>query len=611
MKALKNRFTSRWAVAKSLLSGLLFLSLSNCTTVGNQIDTQSQDFNLSNSYAVQMYEQKKQQSQGLDSKDPRAYFHFLMSLENEKKFQFEQSALQYKEIVKYDTENEKFFEKYVRLLLRTGQLDEAVKAGQEAAKRFPNNKKINMVLADILASQGKADASIYHYEKVQQVDPKSSRAIFLKGNVLEEEGKWKQAKDMYSQAAKMEHNNPLGQFYLGRALLHDNELVEAEKRFQMSVILKPNLLQARKYLAWVYERLGKHEDALKEYNLLLKLKLKNSFIDERIAKLQNPSDPAYINEMSDHKGIPAELEKQPNVHMRIAAIYFEESLYLRALAEFQLVVAADDHKDPHVLMARIYENQGRLDKAIEEFEILKNLEPKSMDILLYSARLYSLDKKMDIAIKILEDAIKMEPENDQIYHSLALAQLSNQENANALASMKKALALNPKKDSYYFELGALMEKAGDFKGAIENMRQAIEINPLHSNAHNFLGYIYALEGRDLDRALEHLKKALTIQPRNGYFLDSLGWIYFKKGDSEKALAQIQKALIYTDPDPVLYDHLGDILFSLKNYDEAKGAWKNSHSLTLHNKDDLSGEMPNPQTLQEKIEKAKKLIQQSY
>ena len=80
MTTQKNRFISKWAVAKSLVSGLLFLPLSNCTTIGNQIDTQSQDFNLSNSYAVKMYEQKKQQSQGLDSKDPRAYFHFLMSL---------------------------------------------------------------------------------------------------------------------------------------------------------------------------------------------------------------------------------------------------------------------------------------------------------------------------------------------------------------------------------------------------------------------------------------------------------------------------------------------------------------------------------------------------
>ena len=194
------------------------------------------------------------------------------------------AALQYKEIVKYDPQTEKFFEKHVRLLLRTGQLDEAVKAGQEAIKRFPKNKKIHMDLADILASQGKADASIYHYERVHQIAPKSSRAIFLKGTVLEGQGKWIQAKDMYWQAAKMEHNNPLGQFYLGRALLHNNELKEAEKRFQMSVILKPNLLQARKYLAWVYERLGKHEEALKEYNLLLKLKLKNSFIDRTCCK---------------------------------------------------------------------------------------------------------------------------------------------------------------------------------------------------------------------------------------------------------------------------------------------------------------------------------------
>ena len=416
---------------------------------------------------------------------------------------------------------------------------------------------------------------------------------------------------MYFQGTKMEHNNPLGQFYLGRAYLQNGELKEAEKSFEMSVILKPNLLHARKYLAWVYELLGKQEEALKEYNLLLKLNKNDNFIKERVEKLKNPLNSAYKNEMSIFTGIPEKLAKQPDIHMRIAAIYFEENLFLRALDEFQLVLAADNHKDPHVLMARIYENQKRLDKAIEEFEKLRKLEPQSMDILRYSARLYHLNDDTKVAIELLKKAINMEPNNDQIYHSLALAYMSAKENDKAVESLEKALALNPQRDSYYFELGALKEKTGDFKGAIENMRRAIEINPLHSNAHNFLGYIYALEGRDLDRALEHLKKALTIQPRNGYFLDSLGWIYFKKGDSEKALLQIQKALIYTDPDPVLYDHLGDILFSLKNYDEATGAWKNSRSLTLHKKDDLGGETPNPTVLQEKIEKAKRLIQQSF
>ena len=238
--SLEFRRSSGLFAGEFLVFGIIFLFLSNCSTVGNQMEMKSQDLDLSMSYAVKMYEQKRQQSQPLESKDPRAYFQFLISLEAEKKFQFEKAAMHYKEIVKYDPETEKFFEKWVHLLLRTGQLDKAIKAGQEALTRFPKNKVIHMDMADIFASQGKADSAIYHYERVSQINPKSSRAIFLKGTVLEEQGKWDQAKNMYLQSVKMEHGNPLGQFYLGRALLQNNKLVEAEKRFQMAVILKPN-----------------------------------------------------------------------------------------------------------------------------------------------------------------------------------------------------------------------------------------------------------------------------------------------------------------------------------------------------------------------------------
>ena len=91
------------------------------------------------------------------------------------------------------------------------------------------------------------------------------------------------------------------------------------------------------------------------------------------------------------------------------------------------------------------------------------------------------------------------------------------------------------------------------------MQKTLELNPNHSNAHNFIGYIYSVRGVNLDKALEHLTKALAIQPKNGYFLDSLGWIYYQKGDSKRALTEIKRAMVYTSPDPVLYDHLGDVL----------------------------------------------------
>jgi len=591
--------------SKSNVWLLMLLFLASCATPAPY----STNADLSSSYAVKSFENKKQHSQNLDTRDPRSYYHYLMAVKAEKTYQLEQAASHYKKVVQHDPETERFQEKWIRLLLRTGQLDEAVQASQNALTRFPENEEIEMILGDILASRGEAEKAIMHYDRVSQISSDNARAPLLKGALLEGQKQFDRALEEYKKGAMVEPNNPLVQFYLGRAHLRANQLEEASKSLEKAIALKPNLLQARHHLAWVLERQGRTIDALKEYGLLLKLKPDNDFIKERVSQLH--ASGSLNPNRSQVEGIPASLEKQPNIHMRIATIYFEQTLYMRALEEFQLVAAEHDYKDPHVLMARIYEIHGRLDIAVKEFEKLMQLEPESIDVILYTARLYSLMKKTEKSVPLLIKAIEMEPDNDQLYHSLALAYMAQNKNDKAIEYMGKALALNSQKDAYYFELGALMEKAGDYKGAMENMRLAIELNPLHSNAHNFLGYMYALEGHDLDQALVHLKKALTTQPRNGYFLDSLGWIYFKKGEPEKALTQIQKAMIYTDPDPVLYDHLGDILFSLKNYDEASGAWQNSLFLTVNPKGDLGGELPDPKTLKNKIDKAQNLLQQNY
>ena len=601
------KFSKSNALARAGLLMLFLLFLANCATTVGTLDSTNAD--LSSSYAVKSFENKKQHSQKLDTRDPRSYYHYMMALKAEKEYQLEQAALHYKEVVQHDPETERFHEKWIRLLLRTGQFDEAIRVGQNALTRFPDNEDIEMILGDILASQGKAEEAITHYDRVSQISSENSRAPLLKGSLLEGLGQFDQALEEYKKGVMLEPNNPLLQFYLGRAYLRASQWQKAEKNLEKAVSLKPNLLQARHHLAWVFERQGRTVEALKEYGLLLKLKPDHDYIKNRVSQLH--ASGSLSSDRPQVEGIPPSLEKQPNIHMRIATIYFEQTLYMRALEEFQLVITEHDYKDPHVLMARIYEIHGRLDIAVKEFEKLRKLDPESIDIILYTARLYSLMKKTKKSVILLIKAVEMQPDNDQLHHSLALAYMAQNENAKAIEYMGKALALNPQKDSYYFELGALMEKAGDYKGAMENMRLAIELNPLHSNAHNFLGYMYALEGHDLDQALVHLKKALTTQPRNGYFLDSLGWIYFKKGESEKALTQIQKAMIYTDPDPVLYDHLGDILFSLKNYDEASGAWKNSLFLTVNPKDDLGGEYPDPQTLKNKIDKARNLLRQSY
>ena len=171
--------------ASLLMFCLLFLA--NCATPIGTPD--STNIDLSSSYAVRSFEDSKKFSQQPDARDPRSYYHYLMALQAEKQYQMEQAALHYKEVVQHDPEAERFHEKWIRLLLRTGQLDEAVRVGQNAIARFPENEEIEIILGDILSSQGKVEEAIRHYDRASQIHSGNARAPLLKGSLLEGTGK--------------------------------------------------------------------------------------------------------------------------------------------------------------------------------------------------------------------------------------------------------------------------------------------------------------------------------------------------------------------------------------------------------------------------------------
>ena len=308
-----------------------------------------------------------------------------------------------------------------------------------------------------------------------------------------------------------------------------------------------------------------------------------------------------------YRAAAEEILGAPDVHIKIGAVYYEQGIYLKALDEFQLLQERGEEKEILMVLGRVYEILGRVDKAIQEINRLMKVEPRSVNLLIYLARLHSMNKHPEKTVQLIEEAIKIDQNNSTLYHSLGIAYIATDQLDKAIDAMQKAIAIDKDKDSYYFELGALLERTGEFERAINNIKRSIELNPMHSNAHNFLGYIYAMQGKSLDKALDHLNKALSIQPRNGYFLDSLSWIYFKKGESKKALRELKRAMVYTSPDPVLYSHLGDIHFSLMNYVEAGKAWKTSLFLTLEKVDDVDGELPDPKELEIKIQKARRFL----
>ena len=66
------------------------------------------------------------------------------------------------------------------------------------------------------------------------------------------------------------------------------------------------------------------------------------------------------------------------------------------------------------------------------------------------------------------------------------------------------------------------------------LRQVLAAEPANANALNYLGYMLAVRGEQLDEAITLVRRALDAEPDNGAYLDSLGWAHFRRGDLDEA-----------------------------------------------------------------------------
>jgi Flp pilus assembly protein TadD len=113
---------------------------------------------------------------------------------------------------------------------------------------------------------------------------------------------------------------------------------------------------------------------------------------------------------------------------------------------------------------------------------------------------------------------------------------------------------------------------------VRAFRRVIALDPKHAEAYNYVGYMFAERGQNLEEAVTLIKKALELEPENGYFIDSLGWAYYQQGRYPDALRELKRAVEKAKEDPVIYDHLGDA-YAKNGFDEdALIAWEKSLAL---------------------------------
>ena len=116
-------------------------------------------------------------------------------------------------------------------------------------------------------------------------------------------------------------------------------------------------------------------------------------------------------------------------------------------------------------------------------------------------------------------------------------------------------------------LGYVFAAQGRIAEATEHYQKALEINPNYSDADNNLGTVFLKQDR-LEEAAEYYHRALDADPGFAEVHNNMGILLTKQGQAAEAIEHYQKAIALNPDRAEFYNNLGNLLATKGRTDEA-------------------------------------------
>lgn len=247
----------------------------------------------------------------------------------------------------------------------------------------------------------------------------------------------------------------------------------------------------------------------------------------------------------------------------------------------QLMAKYPDEKNARqlVMLGKIRRAADQLGPATEAVRAALKLEPNDTEAESLLAILLSQTGKIDEAVEILRSALKLKPDDTELNRLLGALLGQFGRNDEAIALYKGLLEHYPNNDEMVkfarSGLSVIYVNQGDFARGEAELEALEERIPDDAGVNNDLGYLYADQGKNLEKAEQMIRKALQEEPDSSAYLDSLGWVLFKRGKVEEAVAPLEQAVknLNAGGDATIYEHLGDVYLRLNETAKAKAAWE--------------------------------------
>jgi tetratricopeptide (TPR) repeat protein len=414
-------------------------------------------------------------------------------------------------------------------------------------------------------------------------------------------------------------------------ILLDEESLEAViPLFKKAIELDPNYSDAYATLAETYQRLYEFRnftgdrigaEKMKIFGLEAATKAIELSPDSSMAQRVNSfyyfyMDPDY-EKSKIHAQKAVDLDpKDAEAAMRLFVVKARENKK----------ILSPDNKDllsiytlnPNLISTNFYlglsfKLAGNYDKAIEQYQKILEISPKSISIYAEISNTFAEQEKWEDALKWLDKADEIQPNGFQVqihyanyfirkkeykkageylniakklqpkstipYEAFANIALREKNYEEAISNLQKCIELDPKKGSFFNQLGSVYKQKGETQLALTNFQKASRVEPKLISSFENLANLY-LDLKKIDMAIKSYEKCVELEPSNSYYLRSLAEVYIEKGDYDSAIATYNKAQEVDPNEHMIYNELGNCLVLKKEYE--KGKEKYNRAIELGN-----------------------------
>ncbi len=495
----------------------------------------------------------------------KALAHYALGRSLEAQGRSEEAVEAYAEVLRNAPDQFVLARKTAYLLARAGRMEEAFELLEETLSRHPDEPFVHISLSEFVATyQGNLPEGIRRAFEIAEgaverfPDEATVYEHLVKLHLSAD--RRDDARRLVAEAARRDTSDPEFWLRLGRLAARTSPTVGAEALAGAELvdeIYGKALEHADGDLA-VAEKVGDHYLANGRHDLAIDVF--EPLVDahpDRIDLRQKLAQVFAAKGDQDRlvETLKAIVEIDPqnaDVHKQIAGIFLRAENYTEAIPHFRAALAiTKGTAEEYGALARMMMEAGEEETAVEFLEKTAYLFPDTAEFPL-------------LLTFVLGRLERWEASVEQFERTLELAQ------------DKQPHILN---EGFYFRFAAAVERSKDFDRAEDLFRKTIEMmaknDPEDENreftatVYNYLGYMWLENDKNIDEAGELIKTAAELDPENGAIADSLGWFHFKKGRYEQARDELLRAeSLIEQPDPVIFDHIGQVFFRLGDPDKA-------------------------------------------